>query len=85
MLALLLVAAGGALRVMTPIGAVSLTPIAAPADMQELPAPVESAQNLPEIVHLRVQPQGTRPPQGTRATTLSSNASTRGDPGLGVL
>ena len=85
MLALLAVAALGKGGIMAPVGAVDVPAVATPAEMEQPPTIVESAENLPEIVHSRERPQGTRPPRGTRATTLSSNASTRGDPGLGVL
>ena len=68
---------------MAPVGAVHVPAIALAAQMKQPPAVVESAENLPQIVHSRGRPPGTRPLRRTRATTLSSNASTRGDPGLG--
>lgn len=83
MISLLRMAVGGALGIMVSVGAVDVAAVALPAEMKQPPAIVESAENLPEIVHSRERPPGTRPPRGTRATTLSSNASTRGDSGLG--
>lgn len=63
--------------------AVGLAPIAATAEMEDPATVIQNALNLPEIVHSRPRPQRTRPPAGTRATTPGSNASTRGDSGLG--
>src|SRR5690606_19573445 len=63
--------------------AVDLTAIAAAAEMEDSPAVIQNTLNLPQIVHSRPRPQRTRPPAGTRATTPASNASTRGDSGLG--
>jgi hypothetical protein len=71
------------LFVVATIDAVDVPVVAVSAQAEELPASVDDALDLPEIVHSRARPPGTRPPRGTRATTLSSNASTRGDPGLG--
>jgi hypothetical protein len=67
----------------TPIGAVLVATVALPAQEEEPPAAVIDTLNLPQIVHSRRRPPGTRPPLGTCATTLASNASTRGDPGVG--
>jgi hypothetical protein len=78
-----LAAVSETLFVMTTVDAVDVPVVAVSAQVEDLPASVDDALDLPEIVHSRVRPPGTRPPQGTRATTLSSNASTRGDPGLG--
>ncbi len=83
MLALLLTTPTDTRGVVAPVRTVDVAAIAAAAKVKETPAPVEGAENLSEIVHSRERPQGTRPPQRTRATTPSSNASTRGDPGLG--
>jgi hypothetical protein len=68
------------LFVMATVDAVDVPVVAVSAEVEEPPASVDDALNLPEIVHSRVRPPGTRPPRRTRATTLSSNASTRGDP-----
>jgi hypothetical protein len=73
-----------ALHVMATIDAVHLAAIASPAKMKKTPTIVDYALNLPQIVHSRVRPLGIRPPRGIRATTLASNASTRGDRGLGA-
>ena len=72
-----------ALRVMHTTWAIDLAPIAAAAQMEDAPAGIQNTLNLPQIVHSRPRPQRTRPPAGTRATTPASNASTRGDSGLG--
>jgi hypothetical protein len=55
--------------------------VAVAAQVEHPAAVVDDALDLPEIVHSRARLQGTRPPLRTRATTLTSNASTRGDPG----
>jgi hypothetical protein len=51
---------------------------------KHLPAVISNALDLSEIVHPRTRPPETRPPLANRATTSPSNASTRGDRGLGV-
>lgn len=66
---------------MTAVDAVNVPMIAVAAQVEELPASVDDALDLSEIVHSGARPPGTRPPRETRATTLSSNASTRGDLG----
>ena len=66
------------------IDTVHLPVVAEAAEVEHPPAIVDDALDLPEIVHSRARPPGTRPPRGTRAITLASNASTRGDPGLGA-
>lgn len=83
MVSLLLLATRGSGGLMASVGAVDMPAVARAAEMKQPPAVIESAENLPEIVHSRARPPGTRPLRRTRATTLSSNASTRGDPGLG--
>ena len=80
----LLSAAGRTLDVVPSVGAVHVPVIAVAAKVEQPPAGIVDALNLPEIVHSRVRPPGIRPLRGSRATTLSSNASTRGDPGLGA-
>jgi hypothetical protein len=60
-----------------------LAAVASSAEKKRPSALVFDTLHLPEIVHSRERPQGTRPQRRTRATTLTSNASTRGDPGLG--
>lgn len=84
MLALLLTTTTHALGVVAPVRAVDVPAIATAAELEHTSADVGDALNLPEIVHSRARPPGTRPARRTRATTLSSNASTRGDPGLGA-
>jgi hypothetical protein len=74
-------APGLALKHMPPIRAVHVTVIADAAQVEHPAAVVDDALDLPEIVHSRTRPQGTRPPSRTRATTIASNASTRGDLG----
>jgi hypothetical protein len=69
----------------TRLRAVDLPVIAASAQVEYLPTVIDDALDLPEIVHPLGRPQGTRPPPATRATTFMSNASTRGDAGLGAL
>jgi hypothetical protein len=71
------------LVVMAPVDAIDVTVIAVAAQVEQPSARVEDALDLPKIVHSLVRPPGIRPPRVTRATTLMSNASTRGDPGLG--
>jgi hypothetical protein len=73
----------GALFVVAPIDAVHVPVVAVAAQVEEPSARVDNALDLPQIVHSRVRPPGTRPSRWTRATTVASNASTRGDPGLG--
>lgn len=51
MLSLLGAAAIGEGGVMTPVGAVDVPTVAAAAEVEQPPAVVESAENLPEIVH----------------------------------
>ena len=84
MLPLGLVPVSSTLGVVAPVDAVAVPAVALAAQMEGLAATIDNALDLPEIVHSRVRPPGIRPPRGTRATTLSSNASTRGDPGLGA-
>ena len=74
----------GALRVVTTVGAVHVPVVAVPAEVKQPPAVVKAAEKLSKIVHSREGPPRISPPRQTRATTLSSNASTRGDPGLGA-
>lgn len=62
------------------IGAVDLPTIAVPAQEKHPPAVINNALNLSEIVHPDTRPPEIRPPPANRATTSSSNASTRGDP-----
>src|SRR5690606_22251694 len=59
---LTLLALPATLGIVTAIRAVHLAPIAATTQMKHLPASVESALNLPKIVHSRATPQTTRPP-----------------------
>jgi len=74
-------ASGQALKLVPPIRAVHVAVVAVAAQVEHSAAVIDDALDLPEIVHSRARPQGTRPTLGTRATTLTSNASTRGDPG----
>ncbi len=83
MLLLGLAPMGDTLVVMAPIDAIDVTVIAVAAQVEQPSACVEDALDLPQIVHSRMRPPGIRPPRQTRATTLASNASTRGDLGLG--
>jgi hypothetical protein len=83
MLLLALAPMGDTLVVMAPVDAIDVTVIAVAAQVEHPSTRVEDALDLPEIVHSHARPPGTRPPRATRATTLVSNASTRGDPGLG--
>jgi hypothetical protein len=75
-------AARGALLVMATVYAVDVSMVAVATQVKESSASIDDALNLPKIVHSRKR-LGIRPPRRTRATTFSSNASTRGDPGLG--
>lgn len=73
-----------ALAIMTPVDAIDVAVVARAAQVEHPSAAVDDTLDLAEIVHSRAQLPGTRPPRATRATTLSSDASTRGDPGLGA-
>ena len=65
--------------------AVNLPVIALGAEVHDAPTLIANTLNLPKIVHpYRPRPPGTGSPRACRATTHSSNASTRGDLGLGV-
>jgi hypothetical protein len=48
--------------------------IAAAAQIEDVPALVDNALDLPEIVHPPGRSPETRPPLATRATPLVSNA-----------
>jgi hypothetical protein len=60
---------GETLLVMATVDAVDVPVVAVSAEMEELPARVDDALDLPEIVHSLLRPPGTGPPRGTRATT----------------
>ena len=64
------------------VGAVHVAPVTGGAEVEHPPATVPSTLNLPQIVHSRAGPPTTRPRLGRCATRPTSNASTRGDPGL---
>jgi hypothetical protein len=70
-----------ALVIMTSIRAVDVAVIAPPTQVEHLTASIDGACNPAKIVHSRARPPGIRPPRATRATTLMSDASTRGDQG----
>jgi Ca-activated chloride channel family protein len=70
-----------ALGAVAPVRTVDVSAIAVSAQVEQPPAVVDQALDLPKIVHSRARPPRTRPPSRTRATTIASNASTRGDPG----
>lgn len=84
MLPLLLSAAGCPLGIVASIRTVDVATVTPAAQGEQPPAVVVDTLDLSEIVHSRARPPGTRPHRGTRAITVMSNASTRGDPGLGV-
>ena len=66
-----------------PVSAVDLASVAEPTQVEHRSAAIDGALDLAKVIHPQRRPPGIRPPQATCATTLASNASTRGDPGLG--
>jgi len=61
---LLLVSAGREAAIMTSIGAVNVSAVTPPAKTKRLPAILEDAKNLPEIVHSRAHRRELGHPEG---------------------
>ncbi len=68
-------------RASPPPRAVQVAVVAVAAQVEQPAAVIDDALDSPQVAHSRAGPQGTRPTLRTRATTLTSNASTCGDPG----
>lgn len=85
MCSLACVTPGNALSLMASAHAIELATIAVTAKEEHLPTVIETALNQPQIVHSRGATAGNSPAALNRATSHSSNASTRGDQGLEVM